>query len=255
MSSNRTNLALFDTNKFNSKKARGKRIAIMQPYFLPYLGYWQLISCVDEFVLYDDIQYTKKGWMTRNRLSVNGQEKLFSLQVKKDSSYLPVSKRFLADAFSRKKLLSCFQEAYRKAPFFDQVFPLLQRVINLEETNLFNYLFHSINEIKEYLAISTPIILSSDIAQRDLDLSGQDMVLNICQALSASDYVNPIGGVSLYSKSEFATNSINLQFLESSPIEYQWCTGPAQPFMSIIDVLMFNPKETVITALPEFKWK
>ena len=84
------------------------KLAIMQPYFFPYIGYFQLIKSVDEFVIYDNIQYTKKGWINRNRILVNGTDYLISLPLKKDSDYLNVVDRQLAESWEkdRTKLLT-----------------------------------------------------------------------------------------------------------------------------------------------------
>ena len=83
----------------------------MQPYFLPYIGYWQLIGAVDAFVVYDNIKYTKKGWINRNRFLVNGKEALFSLTLRKDSDFLDVNQRYLAESFNREDLINRFREA------------------------------------------------------------------------------------------------------------------------------------------------
>src|SRR5690606_18130129 len=121
------------------------RLAIMQPYFCPYIGYFQLMNAVDKFVVYDNIQYTKKGWINRNRILMNGKDQLFSLPVKKDSDYLNINQRFLSDDFDgeKKKLLNKFKGAYNKAPYFKEIFPLLQEIINDDSNNLFDYIYHS----------------------------------------------------------------------------------------------------------------
>src|SRR5690554_2832006 len=98
------------------------RIAIMQPYFLPYLGYWQLLNCVDTFVVYDDVEFTKKGWIHRNRYLSNGSDQMFSLPLKKDSDYLDVRDRYLADSWESEKikLRRKIEGAYKKAPYFSE---------------------------------------------------------------------------------------------------------------------------------------
>ena len=141
------------------------KLAIMQPYFFPYIGYFQLINAVDEFVIYDNIEFTKKGWINRNRILVNGKDEFITLPLKKDSDYLNVNQRFLSDTWSldKKKILNKIVEYYRKAPQFDQVYPLVEKCFNSDETNLFSFIYNSINQILQYLSISTKISISSKI--------------------------------------------------------------------------------------------
>ncbi len=105
------------------------RTAIMQPYFLPYLGYFQLISAVDRFVVYDTIQFTKKGWINRNQMLLNGTATMFSVPVKKDSDYLDVVDRHVADSFDPAKLCNQISGAYRKAPEFDATMPFVEDIL------------------------------------------------------------------------------------------------------------------------------
>ena len=223
------------------------RLAIMQPYFFPYIGYFQLIAAVDLFILYDNIKYTKKGWISRNRLLQNGEDAMFSLPLKSDSDYLNVCERELAADFNRDKLLNRFQEAYRRAPYFAQTFPLIEEAAHYEDTNLFNFLHHSVVKTCEYLGITTEIRISSSIAI-DHKLKNQDKVLALCKAAGASTYVNPIGGRELYSKDTFREKGIELKFIQSKPFEYAQFGGAFVPWLSIIDVMMFNPLSTIQTC-------
>lgn len=219
-------------------------LAIMQPYFLPYIGYFQLIAAADKFVVYDNIKYTKKGWINRNRMLVNGSDAIFSLPLTKDSDTLHVVQRGLAVEFNRGKLLNKFKGAYDNAPFFEQTFPLLKRIICFEENNLFRYIHHSIVELCAYLGIMTPIFVSSEI-QINHDLKGQDKVIAICQKLEADTYINAIGGIEIYHSSAFQNKNIKLKFLKAQPYEYAQFGSPFVPWLSIIDVLMFNSHDEV----------
>ncbi len=216
----------------------------MQPYFLPYIGYWQLIAAVDAFVVYDNIKYTKKGWINRNRFLMNGAEAGFSLSLRKDSDFLDVNKRFLADAFYRENLLNRFGEAYRKAPVFSSVMPLLEQIIRNPEANLFEYILASIRAICDFLGIKTPLLVSSTI-DCDHSLKSAERVQGICKALGADTYVNPVGGIELYSKEDFAAKGIALKFLKALPFEYPQSGNPFVPWLSILDILMFNSKTLV----------
>jgi len=221
-----------------------KRVAIMQPYFFPYIGYFQLIAAVDQFVVYDNIKYTKKGWINRNRFLQNGKDAIFSLPLKKDSDSLDVCERELAANFDREHLLNQLKCAYRRAPYFDQTFPLVERIVRCEERNLFRYLHHSIVQTCKHLGLTTDINISSEVTI-DHGLHAQDKVLALCEALGATSYVNAIGGVELYSKEVFGAKGIELKFIRSSPFEYVQYDEAFVPWLSIIDVMMFNRLDIV----------
>lgn len=219
-------------------------LAIMQPYFLPYIGYFQLINSVDQFVVYDNVQYTKKGWINRNRMLQNGKDVMFSLPLKKDSDYLDVVDRELSSDFSRDKLCRQVEGAYRRAPFFDQTFPLIEKIIKFEDQNLFQFLYHSIITICRHLGITTEIKVASSLPV-DSAMKSQDKVLALCLATGSACYVNAIGGIDLYSKEVFVNRGIELKFLQSKNLEYQQFGDEFVPWLSIIDVLMFNPLEVI----------
>ena len=220
------------------------KLAIMQPYFLPYIGYFQLIASVDQFIVYDNIKYTKKGWINRNRMIQNSTYATFSIPLKKDSDSLKVVQRKLAADFNRDKLLNQFKGAYSKAPYFEQTMPLIELIVRFGDDNLFAYLHHSINQTCRYLGITTAVRVSSTI---DIDntLQSQDKVLAFCQATNAKTYVNAIGGAELYSKAIFQSKGIELKFIKSKPFEYKQFDKSFMPWLSILDVLMFNPLDAV----------
>lgn len=222
------------------------KLAIMQPYIFPYIGYFQLINAVDKFVVYDNIQFSKKGWINRNRILVNGKDEYFTLPLKKDSDYLNVDQRKLADAFPAEKIkiLRKIRESYKKAPQFEPVFPLVESVINREEENLFEFIYQSLQAVCTYLDIKTEFIISSSIAI-DHQLKAQDKVIAICKALQASGYINPVGGMELYSKETFSKHGIELNFIKSNAIVYEQFNNEFIPWLSIIDVMMFNSKEKI----------
>jgi hypothetical protein len=220
----------------------------MQPYFLPYIGYFQLIAGVDMFIIYDNIKYTKKGWINRNRMLLNGKDAMFSLPLKNASDSLDIRERELADDFNQEKLLSQFKGAYRQAPQFAQTIQLLELIVRNEEKNLFRFLHRSIVKICDHLEIKTEIKISSDIAI-DHDLKSQDKVLALCEAVGATKYVNAIGGVELYSKETFMERGIDLKFIQSKTFEYPQLGDIFVPWLSMIDVMMFNPLNAIQDAI------
>jgi WbqC-like protein family len=220
------------------------KLAIMQPYFLPYIGYFQLIGAVDTFVIYDNIKYTKKGWVNRNRMLRNGEDVTFSLPLAKDSDSLDIVQRELAADFGREKLLNQFKGAYAKAPYFDATFPLLARIVLNKERNLFRYIHQSVAELCGHLDLKTEIRVSSEI-DIDHDLKSQAKVLALCKALDADTYINAIGGLDLYRREDFGLQGIELQFIRAKLFEYPQFGAPTVPWLSIVDVLMFNPLNVV----------
>ncbi len=230
------------------------KLGIMQPYFFPYLGYFQLVNAVEKFVIYDNIQFSKKGWINRNRILANGKDFLFTINLKKDSDYLNVCERYISPAYKKEseKFLRQVQNSYKKAPSFCEIMPLIIEIIKSDVDNLFDFILNSIRKINEYLDITTPLIISSSIDVSS-DFKGQDRVIETCKKLNASEYINPIGGVELYSKDIFKDNSLELSFIEMDNITYPQNKDEFISHLSIIDVLMWNSKEEVQTMLTQFK--
>ncbi len=228
------------------------KIGIMQPYFLPYIGYFQLLNAVDKYVIYDNIQYTKKGWINRNRILQNGKDLLITVPVEKDSDYLDIKDRLVSNGFDRKKLLNQIREAYRKAPYFDSVIPFIESIIKLDENNLFLYIYNSVKTVCEYLNIDTEIIISSTL-DIDHSVKGQDKVISICKKLGATDYYNAIGGQELYNVEDFKKENIDLYFLSANPVEYKQLKNEFVPWLSILDVMMFNSVDEIKTILENYK--
>lgn len=232
------------------------KIAIMQPYFLPYIGYFQLMKCVDIYVIYDNIQFTKKGWIHRNRFLQNGKDELFSISILKDSDFLDIKDRKLSEDFLdiNKKILRKIEALYKKAPFFNEVYPQFEKCfLYADHQNLFEFVYNSIKIIRDYLNIETKLLISSEIDNENHLLKGKDRVKFICKKLNAKQYVNPIGGLELYEKQDFANQGLELNFLKSNKIEYSQFNNEFVPWLSIIDVLMFNSVEEIQIMLDNYE--
>jgi hypothetical protein len=178
----------------------------------------------------------------------NGKDVMFSLPLKSDSDCRDVCERELAAGFNRNKLLNQFKGAYLRAPYFAQTFPLVEQIVRHEEANLFRFLHCSITKTCEHLGITTEIRASSDITI-DHDLKNQDNILALCEAVGASTYVNAIGGMNLYSKETFREKGIELKFIQSKPFEYPQFGDAFVPWLSIIDVMMFNSVDTIRASI------
>lgn len=229
------------------------KLAIMQPYFLPYIGYWQLLQAVDEFVIYDNIEFTKKGWFNRNRILDGDHDRLFTIPIKKDSDYLPVDQRFLSDDSAKEieRTLRIIEATYKKAPYFAMAFPVIEACFRFADKNLFAYTYNSIQLICNYLEIDTRIVVSSHVAI-DHSLKAENKVLAICKAESATTYINAIGGIDLYDKERFAHEGVSLQFIKADDIVYQQFGDAFVPWLSIIDVMMFNDTDQIKRMLREY---
>lgn len=223
------------------------KIGLTQPYFLPYIGYWQLLNTVDKFVVYDNVQFIKNGWINRNRILLNSKDFFITIPLKADSYSLDINERFISNQYFDKhadKLLRTIQYAYQKAPYFKDVMPTVERCFLCEEKSLLTFIFNSIQIISEYLGITTKIIFSSDI-EMDHSLKGQERVIEICKNLQATRYINPIGGLELYDSKAFEANGIELRFIKSKTNQYRQFDNDFVPNLSIIDVMMFNSKEDI----------
>lgn len=231
------------------------KLAIMQPYFFPYIGYFQLIGLVDKFVAYDDVSYIRQGWINRNRILLNGKDHVVSVPLVDASSY-----RMIKDTLIHKDKYGAFKEkfsktllqSYGKAPFNGVVRELVQRVLDSEGVSIGRLAINSLKAVCGYLGLQSAIVDTSAVYQND-HLHAQDRVLDICRKEGASVYVNPPGGAALYQKNVFAENGIELMFLKPKPISYRQYDNEFVPWLSIIDVLMFNPVEKVRAMLSEIE--
>ncbi|MFT3885239.1 MAG: WbqC family protein [Flavobacteriales bacterium] len=211
------------------------------------------MNAVDRFVIYDNIEYTKKGWINRNRMLVNGEAAYMTIPLSKAPDDSAVCERYLSDTFSeeRAKLLRRIEAAYRKAPYFTNTWPLLQEVLGYAGTDLFGFLHRSITLVAQYLGISTPIVISSSI-NADHTLKGQERVIAICQAIGATAYLNPPGGMDLYDTNRFNKQDISLYFLIPNDIDYIQFEQPFVPQLSILDVMMFNSSDRIQILLEQY---
>ena len=225
-------------------------LGIMQPYFMPYIGYWQLMAAVDTYVIYDDVNYIKKGWINRNNILVNNDKQMFTISLNGASQNKLINEITIADDFT--KLRKTIHMAYHKAPYYNEVVALLDKIFSYQSSNLADFIANSIELVCQYLDIQTKIIMSSDI-EKDNSLKGQDKILEICKLLNADTYYNAIGGQELYDKSVFEKENIKLCFLKSDIPEYSQYKNAFVPGLSIIDVLMFNSPIEVKQMLTNYK--
>jgi hypothetical protein len=230
------------------------KVAIMQPYLFPYIGYFQLMNAVDQFVILDDVQYIRRGWINRNKILVNNSEFMFTFSLAKDSSRLNINQRFFSEDYLKEKedILETIKRSYGKLENYRRISNLIEEILNVDTRNedISRMIARSLRLICNYLEISTPIIFSSELGHHD-GLKGEDKIIDINKQLNSNHYINPIGGMELYSEENFLKQGIQLSFLRPREIQYKQ-REEFIPGLSIIDVLMFNTREEVIALLKEY---
>lgn len=230
------------------------KLGIMQPYFMPYIGYWQRIKAVDLYVIYDDVNYIKNGWMNHNRIIVNKQEQLFTIPLVGASPNKLINEVFLNPLDKKRmNMLKTLEMAYKKAPHYEEGMGAIKPILLSEETNFAKFLEYQIRTICDYLEIKTKIIVSSSISKNN-SLKAQDKVIEICKILGADEYYNALSGKELYSKKDFEKEGINLVFIrDKSSIMYNQLSPEFIPSLSIIDVLMNCSKDEIKKMLNDYE--
>lgn len=221
------------------------KIGIMQPYFFPYIGYWQLINIVDKYVIFDDVNYISRGWINRNRILYNGESKYFNIVLKGASQNKLINEIEIDNGTKQiERNLMILKQAYKRAPFFQETFPVIEAVLCEKENNLGRFNGLLIQKVCHYLGIDTDIIFSSSLP-KDNSLKGQAKIIDICRRLNATDYYNAIGGRELYCQEKFSQYNIKLHFVCTDPIRYMQYENEFLDNLSIIDVMMFNSREEI----------
>ena len=225
------------------------KLGIMQPYFMPYIGYWQLMAAVDTYVVYDDVNYIKGGWVSRNNILLNGKKHMFTITLNGASPNKLFNEITIKDDF--KKFSRLIESAYRKAPYYYEVSALLERIYSFEDRSLGAFMMNSFQVVLDYLDITTKLILSSSI-EKDNTLRAKDKVKHICHLLGADTYYNAIGGQELYDKDDFYSHNIELKFIQPEIQPYQQLNNEFIGGLSIIDVLMWNDIKNVKDILNKY---
>lgn len=232
-----------------------KKIAIMQPYVFPYLGYFQLINAVDEFVFYDDVSFIKQGWINRNRILQNGKELLFTIPLKKQSSNNLIKETLIHEMLYKKWQIN-FQkslyQSYNKAPHFEVVFDIIKDILN-DAVNISNLAIKSIRSCSNYIGLKPQYSVSSIDCSGSFSLRRGDRLIEICKQKNCKTYINPIGGKDLYAKEKFKKETIDLLFFKPDLSAYfQYNKHKFISGLSIIDVMMFNSPDEIRDMLTKY---
>ncbi len=225
-------------------------IGNQQPYLFPYFGYWQLMNLTDTYVIADNMQYIKKGYINRNNILSNGKPHRFTLEVQGVHLGIPINEVKVGN--NAKKILKTIFHAYTKAPYFSDVYPMIEEILLNDEKNLAKFVGYSIERIGDYLDMNTKFIYESDL-QVDYSLGAQSGIINICKIFNADQYINAIGGRELYNKDDFEKEEIVLNFLKMEEITYKQFNDEFVPNLSIIDIMMFNSKDEIKNMLERYR--
>lgn len=230
------------------------KLAIMQPYFMPYIGYFQLIKTVDKFIFYDDVTFIKQGWINRNQILINNQAKMFSIPLSNASSHVLIKDVLISESAYqkwKKSFLNSILFSYKKAKNYSKINALIEKILEKRPKTISELAIKSVIEVAQYLDLKTEFEVCSDIYANTY-LSGQNRVLDICRNEKVTTYINPIGGMELYSKTVFQEKNIELFFIKANKSAYPQFSEEFVPFLSIIDVLMFNDIEDIHKQLDNF---
>jgi hypothetical protein len=226
------------------------KLAVMQPYLFPYIGYFQLIYAADIFLIYDDVAYIKQGYINRNSiLSPKGATR-FTIPVPGASSNKLISG--LAFSEDVAKVLRTIEQSYSKAPHFKEVFPMIRGALELDDRSIANVCQKSFEDIFSYLGLEKQFKKTSEL-DYDRSASARHRLIAFCQQFGADSYINAPGGRKLYLKQDFAEKGIDLKFVDSLPVAYPQGGAEFVPNLSIIDVLMHCPPEEVRRLLSRYE--
>ncbi|MGR9087960.1 MAG: WbqC family protein [Gammaproteobacteria bacterium] len=229
------------------------KLAIMQPYFFPYLGYWQLLGAVDRFVVLDDVGYINRGWINRNRILINGRPVYLTIPIQQASQNKRICDLSLQPGVAwRDKLLRMIENTYRKAPYFSEVFPVADRIIRHDAENLSDYLLNQLHALADFMSIR-PEWVNTSRSYPNQELSGQERILDICRREGAATYINPEGGQALYDRGLFREKGIDLRFVVMRPLPYRQRSADFTPYLSIVDALMELGRDGIQRHLESFE--
>ncbi|WP_290522441.1 WbqC family protein [Alcanivorax sp.] len=224
-----------ENSQFDKGGAESMKLAVMQPYLFPYIGYFQLIYAADLFLIYDDVSFIKQGYINRNRvLSQNGASR-FTVPVLGASSNKLISE--LAFSSDVSKFLKTIEQSYSKKPYFESVFPIVRETIENEDRSIAAVCKKSYEMIFSYLDIEKALKKTSEI-NYDRSFNARDRLIELCNIVGADQYINAPGGRELYKKQDFAKAGIDLKFVNTLALEYCQSGEKFIPNLSIIDVLM-----------------
>lgn len=221
------------------------KIAIMQPYFFPYIGYFNLINACENFIFYDDVNFIKNGWINRNRVLTFGNVKYITVPIENTSSFIKIKDTYIKkDMPWQNKILSCLSQSYKGAAFYAPSMEIIENVLKTSTTNISTLAANSVKICAEYIGIQAKFSFASECFENQ-HLHGEERIIDICLQENAEEYFNLPGGRNLYDKNNFKNKNITLTFIQPKIWEYNHFTPLFEPALSIIDVMMHNSPEKI----------
>lgn len=229
------------------------KVAVMQPYLFPYIGYFQMIKEVDTFVIFDDVNFIKKGWINRNNILLNGIKHAWTLPLINASQNRLIKEIDIFEPGKNKqKLLTLFEQAYNKTPIYDNVFPMIKDIILNPDDSIVDFIENSLKIIANYLNLNTNFIRSSGISNLN-SLRAQERIIDIVKRIGGTTYINAIGGMELYQKEAFKNADLEINFIKTGTVYYKHAADVFIPGLSIIDLIFNCDKDIVIKKLDNYE--
>ncbi|MEZ8375755.1 WbqC family protein [Vibrio cyclitrophicus] len=217
------------------------KISVMQPYFFPYLGYYQMVEKVDEFVFLDDVNYFKKGYINRNAIALNGLPHNFTISINKSSQNKKILELFYTDNLS--KFFKLIDSAYKKAKYYESGKALIEKAFEEGKGNVALTNASSIKLVFEYIGLKKEFSCSSSLLLGD-EFKGQSRILETCKQKKAQVYINAMGGKALYDSESFSREKVDLNFFQPQIEHYEQLEHGFLENLSMIDCLMnLSPNE------------
>ena len=216
-----------------------KTIVVLQSNYIPWKGYFDLLAAADEFIIYDEVQYTRRDWRNRNRIIVNGQPTWLTIPVQSKGNYeAAISEIRVLDKGWASNHYRTLQLNYRRAPYFDEVDRILcdayERAASLDLLTEINELFLRI--IANFIRVQTPILRSTTVPRTTSDPTGR--LVEICKARDATDYISGPAARAYLKQEEFKSAKIELNYAnyEGYPT-YSQSADLFDHHVSIVDAL------------------
>jgi len=230
------------------------KVGIMQPYIFPYIGYFQMIKAVNVFVFYDDVNFIKGGWVNRNRILLNKKDAYLTIPCLSKSPNKKINEiEVNTNCKEFSNLLSTVKVAYKKAPHFETIYPLIEKILIVENITISELAMRSVELICSYLQIETKFAVSSLNFSNSFGFERSERLISICNTIGTQNYINAIGGMALYDKGYFKERGIQLDFIQCKGVSYPQFSNEFVPALSIIDVLMFNSVEDIQVMLNQYE--
>lgn len=234
-----------------------KKVAIMQPYVFPHIGYMNLVNASDNFVFYDDVNFIKRGWINRNRIMLMGEPYRFSIPLKRQSQNVLIKDTEVTNLTKfADKFLEQLNLSYKKSPYKDVVLDYVKEVLDGRHVSISEVAIASVELFFRYLGVSKSFHYSSDEFAATRGLEKAERLIKITKLLQSNDYINAIGGTTLYEKEFFSSRGVRLLFVKPTMKPYEHCNAIASNFnagLSIIDLMMNLSIEEIRMNLDSFE--